>query len=1059
MATPELVLNIEVVSEVQKQIQDTQRQLQEMVRGLQSVGAQGGPQVVKKGLDEAGKAAQGATANISQMVSSLRGAQDPVSKLITNFRALAGAVAGLAIVKVASDLVQVAARAQSLGQTLQIVGQNAGLTAKAISDADKSVQSLGISSDTARKGLTSLVQSNISLEQATKLAAAAQDISTLSGKSASETFQDLTRSIQFASSRFLRQLGLTVDQAAAERALAQELGKTAESLTLNERRQALLNATLAEAAKLQGAFSKSLETASAQLRLIPQRTEDLQEALGENLLPTVTVLAREFNNFLARLTQGVTAFNAGSTAAQDFANTISIFVKGFFELAELIAVNIRLLTDFLKLLVAIKAGQFLLAAVNGFITLTGAITGTTAAAQGLAVAFGLIQKTLLGLVVGFTAGKLVELGQLFLENRDRVNAAKAALGQYQDTLGKLRSLDTSSIASTLREGTDITKFSPQELTAFRNFVDERKKLVTELNQQAVTSGREDLVEQAAKLQAETNRLTFALKELDKVNAVQNLNAELAKLPDNASNVAAMAGALRELTQFKFEGQTAELTRIFSLTEQANRIAVDFRGTITAQRNFINDSIGLARERADKLVAIAQEEAVKSREALQRTAPKLDSGEIADRTKFAQDLRKIAEGLAQNRVQAEQTVLAEIRKNLDSATQRFIKYKDDVIALTNAIANERISREQQIEALQNRALGRTGTFFEQQRLEEQIRKGNFDALVAESKGDFEKAKGIRDELFKAAVQIGNLGEIKDAQGKVLATDAQTAAKGLELATSQQQDIERIERQRLDQAKQREVTEKENVETLKKQATEQEKLAEAAQGEAIKLKLNVSEEQVNEVIDQAQKAFDQHTFNLKVQANKGDTQLTIDQVIKDVQDDLDQKTLTIKINAEFLNPALAAIQAQIGGASTAPTFASGGKVPGTPQSETSDNVLAMLTPGEMVTRVRAVKHYGEDFFQRLNRMQIPKWSLPAFAFGGTVPRFQDGGVVGTQGSFGAAQNLTDTSGLLSADKPFEAPKHAVTLDLGFLGTFDMQGSDNTIERLKMAISQAATKRRRS
>jgi len=78
-----------------------------------------------------------------------------------------------------------------------------------------------------------------------------------------------------------------------------------------------------------------------------------------------------------------------------------------------------------------------------------------------------------------------------------------------------------------------------------------------------------------------------------------------------------------------------------------------------------------------------------------------------------------------------------------------------------------------------------------------------------------------------------------------------------------------------------------------------------------------------------------------------------------------------------------------------MAGGGRVPG---HGFGDIVRALLTPGEFVHRVAAVHHYGLDFMQRLNNLQIP--------------RFELGGLVSSlQGSTSAPQRFA-SGGLVEA-----------------------------------------------
>lgn len=66
---------------------------------------------------------------------------------------------------------------------------------------------------------------------------------------------------------------------------------------------------------------------------------------------------------------------------------------------------------------------------------------------------------------------------------------------------------------------------------------------------------------------------------------------------------------------------------------------------------------------------------------------------------------------------------------------------------------------------------------------------------------------------------------------------------------------------------------------------------------------------------------------------------------------------------------------------PALAAGGRVPGWSAHDKADNVPAMLTAGEWVHQVAAVKHYGPAFMDAINRMAIPKKAL-GLASGGPV-----------------------------------------------------------------------------
>lgn len=120
--------------------------------------------------------------------------------------------------------------------------------------------------------------------------------------------------------------------------------------------------------------------------------------------------------------------------------------------------------------------------------------------------------------------------------------------------------------------------------------------------------------------------------------------------------------------------------------------------------------------------------------------------------------------------------------------------------------------------------------------------------------------------------------------------------------------------------------------------------------------------------------------------------------------------------------------------APKKADGGLLSG-PGSDTSDNLLAWLSPGEFVMRAAAVRQWGAGNLAAMNALRMPK-----FAGGGmaaravsSIPRFAAGGAVS-----GAA-----------ALQP-------INLTLPGIGSYPMQASPDVADSLGRAIRMAALKR---
>jgi len=96
---------------------------------------------------------------------------------------------------------------------------------------------------------------------------------------------------------------------------------------------------------------------------------------------------------------------------------------------------------------------------------------------------------------------------------------------------------------------------------------------------------------------------------------------------------------------------------------------------------------------------------------------------------------------------------------------------------------------------------------------------------------------------------------------------------------------------------------------------------------------------------------------------------------------------------------------------------------------DSVKAMLTPGEFVISEPAVRRFGSDFFEKLNKMKIP--SIMGFAEGGLVP-----GMTTHQKDGSITDTLLGTVNLMANGKQFPV-KADLNLAQGLLKEFKKMG----------------------
>jgi hypothetical protein len=114
-----------------------------------------------------------------------------------------------------------------------------------------------------------------------------------------------------------------------------------------------------------------------------------------------------------------------------------------------------------------------------------------------------------------------------------------------------------------------------------------------------------------------------------------------------------------------------------------------------------------------------------------------------------------------------------------------------------------------------------------------------------------------------------------------------------------------------------------------------------------------------------------------------------------------------------------------------YASGGRIHG-PGSDTSDNLLAWLSPGEYVIRAAAARKYGYGFLSQLNNMKLPR-----YANGGLASRISLPSLASAAGSAGSL------------------PGDTINLTLPGVGTYQMQADRDTSGRLQRDLELEALK----
>jgi hypothetical protein len=145
-------------------------------------------------------------------------------------------------------------------------------------------------------------------------------------------------------------------------------------------------------------------------------------------------------------------------------------------------------------------------------------------------------------------------------------------------------------------------------------------------------------------------------------------------------------------------------------------------------------------------------------------------------------------------------------------------------------------------------------------------------------------------------------------------------------------------------------------------------------------------------------------------------------------------------EFLGIAGESANAASGGGGDEPGFARGGYVRG-PGTGTSDSIVARLSNGEFVHRLRAVKKYGLDFMNALNIGAVPEDAVRALM--GGMTHGMAAAVAPGRTRF-ATGGLVDVGTSAGGGRPF-------TLQIGGESISGLTANDDAIDRLQRYASR--------
>lgn len=243
-------------------------------------------------------------AQVTGMTSKLNGGFANMSTGLADvgrkFISLQGAIAGVGLVALIGNVGMAGAQYARLGETLEVVRKNMGLTTEEIEDMQQALLEANLQGSDATRTLLTFVQSGLgSITDMKKFTLMAKDYSASIGVSSKEGVQDFTQAIGTLNPELLKKYRLITNLTEIYSKYGDEVGKVSSELTPQEKRVALLNEVYKQHAEtVDGVYKQTYDTASKAISSVKDATSSFKDELGLALEPAIKVVAVRLRDFL-----------------------------------------------------------------------------------------------------------------------------------------------------------------------------------------------------------------------------------------------------------------------------------------------------------------------------------------------------------------------------------------------------------------------------------------------------------------------------------------------------------------------------------------------------------------------------------------------------------------------------------------------------------------------------------------------------------------------------------------------------------------------------------------
>lgn len=216
------------------------------------------------------------------------------------------------------DTAVYAAKTQLMAVVTDQMARVNGLNVDQVEAEVQAIKKLNITTQDAYSTVQKMIFAQLDVGKSTDIARVAQNLSVVSGKSASETLNSLMQGIVTGQTRILHNMGLQVSLVSTMRELRVEKksrGEQGEPTEL-EKRQAMFQKVLQEGAKYTGTFEQSLSTVGARYKLLQTDIAETGNAIGKEFLPA-------FSNAVNFMSSAFVYINKNSEAFAHLATVLA----------------------------------------------------------------------------------------------------------------------------------------------------------------------------------------------------------------------------------------------------------------------------------------------------------------------------------------------------------------------------------------------------------------------------------------------------------------------------------------------------------------------------------------------------------------------------------------------------------------------------------------------------------------------------------------------------------------------------------------------------------------